>query len=90
MVCGSSSPTKNHGSNPIHLKLAEVLMLTFKELDFHLLSSLYRSSKLHGGICFAKQGLLAGKEKCQSVHSLSFDLNGKRFFMFLLFSTDKY
>lgn len=79
MVCGPSSPMENHGSSPIHLKLAEVLMLTFKELGFHLLSFLYRSSKLHGGICFAKQGLIVGKEKCQSVHSLSFDLNGKRF-----------
>lgn len=54
MVCGPSSPTENHGSNLIRLKLAEVLMLTFKELGFHLLSFLYRSSKLHGGICFAK------------------------------------
>lgn len=90
MVCSPSSPTENYGSNLINLKLSGVSMLTFKELGVHLFSFLYRSSKLCGGICFAKQGLLAGKEKCQSVHSLSFHLNGKRFscfFYFLLSNT---
>lgn len=59
--------------------------LAFSELGFHLSSFLSRSSKLHGGICFANQGLLAGEEKCQSAASLSFDLNGKRFSCFFYF-----
>lgn len=62
---------ENHGSNVLHLELSETSVLTFTKLGFHLSSFFSRSSKLHGGICFAKQGLLAGEEKCQSVYPRS-------------------
>lgn len=76
---------ENHGSNLLHLELSETSVLAFSEPGFHLSSFLSRSSELHGGICFAKQGLLTGEEKCQSAPSLSFDLNGKRFSCFFCF-----
>lgn len=60
-------------------------VLTLSEPGFHLSSVLPRSSKLHSGICFAEQGLLAGEDKCQSAPSLSFHLNGKGFSCFFCF-----